>query len=108
MRGGSRVKNGKNPEKRSGTVWLAYYAATSRICAGGSSKPNGSGYPLSVPAVVLGGGKGEVKPPVSNTPPRVGGSIGDIEDTRRRAKEEKWVLNEKGFWVGGVIPNTFW
>ena len=30
----------KKPEKRSGTVWL-----------GGSSRPNGSGYPLSVPAV---------------------------------------------------------
>ena len=43
----------------------------SGFCAGGSSRPNGSGYPLSVPAVahpppnfkVLGGGKGEVKPP---------------------------------------------
>ena len=51
------------------------------FCAGGFSRPNGSGYPLSVPArgppppphfKVLGGGKGEVKQ-VSNTPPRVGG-----------------------------------
>ena len=23
------------------------------------------------------------------------------------AKEEKRVLNEKGFWEGGVIPNTY-
>ena len=29
--GGKRLKNTKKPEKRSGTVWLAYYAATSRI-----------------------------------------------------------------------------
>ena len=37
VQGGSRgfwaekAKNTKQPEKRSGTVWLAYYAATSRI-----------------------------------------------------------------------------
>ena len=34
------------------------------------------------------------------------GLIGDM--SRRRAKEERRVkiLNEKGFWEGGVIPNT--
>ena len=36
----SEVLGGKQ-EKRSGTVF----------CAGGSSRPNGSGYPLSVPAL---------------------------------------------------------
>ena len=29
--GGKTAKNTKKPEKRSGTVWLAYFAATSRI-----------------------------------------------------------------------------
>ena len=29
--GGETAKNTKTPEKRSGTVWLGYYAATSRI-----------------------------------------------------------------------------
>ena len=29
--GGKTVKNTKKPEKRSGAVWLDYYAATSRI-----------------------------------------------------------------------------
>ena len=47
------AKNTKKPEKCSGTVCLAYYTQQHPgFCAGGSSRPNGSGYPLSVPAVV--------------------------------------------------------
>ena len=50
------AKNMKKPEKRSGTLWLAFYA-----------RPNGSGYLGAVAHPphfkVLGGGKGEVKPP---------------------------------------------
>ena len=76
-RGGS---GRKNQEKRSGTVWLPTAQQHPGFCAGGSSRPNGSGYPLSVPAVahppppdikVLEGEKGQV----SNTPIRVGGYI---------------------------------
>ena len=61
------AKSTKKPEKRSGAVWLGYYAATS-----GSSRTNGSGYPflcLAPPPFLWrfqgGRGKGEVKPPNS-------------------------------------------
>ena len=67
-RGGSRKKHEKTRKT------LTSLQQHPGFCAGGSSRPNGSGYPLSVPAVahpppprfpdfkVLGGGKGEVKP----------------------------------------------
>ena len=51
FRGGSGGKTRKNQKKRSGTVWLATTQQHSGFCAGGSSRPNGSVYPLSVPAV---------------------------------------------------------
>ena len=44
--GGKTAKNTKKPEKRSGTV-----QQHPGFVSGGSSRPNGSGYPLSVPAV---------------------------------------------------------
>ena len=50
--GGSRgfvLKTRKN-KKNAPELWIAHYAATSRILCS-SSRPNGSGYPLSVPAV---------------------------------------------------------
>ena len=74
--GEKTVKNTKEPEKRSGAVWLGYYAATSRILC----RSIGSGYPLSVLAVahpaprdfkLLGGGKGPPKCPTRH--PSVGG-----------------------------------
>ena len=51
--GGSRgckgvQKNTKKPEKRSRGIWLQQHPG---FCAGGSSRTNGSGYPLAVPAV---------------------------------------------------------
>ena len=68
--GGAGVPNTKKPEKRSGTVWLAYYAATSRILCRRFQWAKAQGTPfrcLPPPPrpdfKVLGGGKGEVKPP---------------------------------------------
>ena len=50
-RGEKRLKTRKNQKNAPGAVWLGHYAAACRIsCAGGSSRTNGSGYPLLVPA----------------------------------------------------------
>ena len=50
VQAGPRAENTKK-EKRSTTVWLATMQQHPGFCAGGSSRPNGSGYPLSVLAV---------------------------------------------------------
>ena len=69
--GRKRAKN-KKPEKRSGAVWLA---ATPGFCAGGSSKTNGSGYPLSVPAVAHPNVPAKEPPKCPTRHPRVGGYL---------------------------------
>ena len=59
-----------------GCRWLEVLAGKQRteLCAGGSSRPNGSGYPLSVPAVahppfpLLERERGRLNLQVSNTP----------------------------------------
>ena len=69
--GGKTAKNTKKPEKRSGTVWLAYCSNIQDFVQEVPVGQIGSGYPLSVPAVAhpppryqgVGGEKGEVEPP---------------------------------------------